>query len=63
MSYDDFWRIADTFRDPNVWRIEQDKKWYKHTLWGTYEPFGDVHLNKNQIDNFIAKQYQIKKKN
>ena len=33
MSEDEFWSIADTFRDPNVWRIEQDKKWYKHTLW------------------------------
>ena len=62
MSEDEFWSIADTFRDPNVWRIEQDKKWYKHTLWGTYESFGDVNLNKNQIDNFIAKQYKIPKK-
>ena len=34
MSEDEFWNIADTFRDPRVWWI-QDNKWYKDNIWGS----------------------------
>ncbi len=43
MQEDEFFRIADTFRDPRVWWIENGE-WYKDTLWGVPEAFGKVHL-------------------
>lgn len=43
MSEDEFWSIADTFRDPRVWWIE-DGKWYKDTLWGEPTSYGEVSL-------------------
>ncbi len=58
MSEDEFWSIADTFRDPRVWWIEE-KKWYKDNVWGTPESFGDVHLSKKEIKKFHDKQKQI----
>ena len=60
MSKDEFWNTADIFRDPNVWRIEQDNKWYKYTVWGTYESFGETSLDKKQIDSHKSKQFKIK---
>ena len=60
MSKDEFWNTADTFRYPNVWRIEQDNMWYKHTVWGTYRSFGETRLDKKQIDNHKSKQFKIK---
>lgn len=45
MSEDEFWQIADGFRDPRVWSI-QDGKWWKDNVWGEPESFGDVHLPK-----------------
>ncbi len=53
-----FWSIADTFRDPRVWDIE-DNMWVKDTIWGTKESFGRVRLDKNQIQDFI----KLKKNN
>ena len=50
MEEEEFWRIADTFRDPKVWWIENNK-WYKHNMWGTPSEYGAVHLpeeNKNK---------------
>ncbi len=55
MSEDEFWRIADSFRDPRVWSIDQNK-WYKKTIWGTYESFGDVNLTNEQINIFNSKK-------
>ena len=43
MSEDEFWSIADSFRDPRVWWIE-DGKWYKDNIWGTSESYGNVNL-------------------
>lgn len=40
---DEFWRIADTFRDPRVWWIEAGQ-WWKDTLWGEPTAYGAVHL-------------------
>ena len=56
MTEDQFWNIADTFRDPRVWKIEKGNKWYKHTVWKTYESFGEVSLSKLQINRYIEKQ-------
>ena len=48
MSEDEFWSIADSFRDPRVWWIE-DGKWYKDNIWGASESYGNVNLElKNQ---------------
>jgi hypothetical protein len=55
ISEDEFWRVADTFRDPRVWTIEE-KKWYKKTIWDTYESFGDVNLTDDQINFFNSKK-------
>lgn len=45
MTEDEFWSIADTFRDPRVWWIE-DGKWYKDNIWGTPSSYGNVALPK-----------------
>ena len=58
MSEDEFWSIADTFRDPRVWWIESDT-WYKDTLWGKPLGFGNVNLRKKQIDDFKRRQNEI----
>jgi len=51
MSEDEFWSIADTFRDPRVWWIE-DGKWYKDNIWGSVESYGEVHLNKKDQEKY-----------
>jgi N-acetyl sugar amidotransferase len=45
MSEDEFDRIADGFRDPRVWWIE-DGKWWKHNVWGEPSSYGHVHLGR-----------------
>lgn len=47
MSHSEFWEIADSFRDPRVWSI-QEGRWSKETLWGEKEDFGDVHLPRGE---------------
>jgi N-acetyl sugar amidotransferase len=51
VSNDEFWRIADGFRDPRVWWIEHGE-WHKHTLWGTAEAYGSVHLPRDAWAKF-----------
>jgi hypothetical protein len=58
MSKDEWWSIADTFRDPRVWWIE-DGMWWKHNVWGTPSSFGEVHLNQEQLDAFNKRQKAI----
>jgi N-acetyl sugar amidotransferase len=43
MTEEEFWSVADTFRDPRVWRIENDQ-WVKDTVWGEPTAFGRVRL-------------------
>lgn len=43
MSEDEFWSIADTFRDPRVWWIENGE-WWKDNIWGEPSSYGPVHL-------------------
>ncbi len=41
MSEDEFWRVADSFRDRRVWRVENDQ-WVKDNVWGEPAAFGPV---------------------
>jgi N-acetyl sugar amidotransferase len=42
MSEEEFDSIADTFRDPRVWRIEGNE-WVKDNVWGEPCSYGPVH--------------------
>ena len=52
MKEDEFWQIADTFRDPKVWWI-QDGQWWKDNVWGEPSSYGNVHLNKKDQKKYI----------
>lgn len=54
MSEKEFWEIADTFRDPRVWWI-QDGQWVKNNLWGGSSSYGPVHLNEEKSKKYIRK--------
>jgi len=41
MSEEDFDRIADTFRDPRVWKI-QNRQWFKIDVDGVERSYGYV---------------------
>ncbi len=43
LTEDEFWRVADSFRDRRVWRIESGQ-WVKDNVWGTACAYGPVHL-------------------
>lgn len=43
MTEEEFWELADTFRDPRVWWIE-DGQWWKDNIWGEPCAYGSVHL-------------------
>lgn len=47
MDRDEFFRVADRFRDPRVWRIENGQ-WVKDCVWGRPEAFGAVQLPKEE---------------
>ena len=51
MTEDEFDTIADNFRDNRVWWIE-DNKWWKNTLWGKPECYGEVKLKKNNRSKY-----------
>jgi len=55
MNEDEFWRIADTFRDPNVWRIKNGE-WWKDNIWGEESSYGPVHLTSEQVSVFNGKK-------
>lgn len=54
ISNDEFWTVADTFRDPRVWSIEEGQ-WVKDTVWGAREAFGKV-----AIPESLWPKYQTK---
>lgn len=60
MTEDEFWRIADTFRDPRVWWIKNNE-WWKENIWGGASSYGPVHLSKKQIEEFNDKQKNLSK--
>ena len=43
MREEEFWAIADTFRDPRVWRVENGN-WVKDNIWGASSSYGKVRL-------------------
>ncbi|WP_293750834.1 N-acetyl sugar amidotransferase [uncultured Paraglaciecola sp.] len=51
MTEQEFWEIADSFRDPRVWWIENGK-WWKDNIWGEPASYGDVHLTDEQLKDF-----------
>lgn len=55
MIEDEFWQIADTFRDPRVWWIK-DGEWWKDNIWGEASSYGPVHLTRKQIKNFLRER-------
>ena len=55
-----FWEIADTFRDPRVWWIK-NHQWHKDNIWGGSSAYGEVNLNKKQINIFKEKREKILK--
>jgi N-acetyl sugar amidotransferase len=54
----EFWRIADTFRDPHVWRVEQNR-WVKDNVWGEPNSYGEVHLAPSEIAAFEERRRKI----
>lgn len=51
MTEEEFDHICDTFRDPRVWRIENDQ-WVKDNMWGETVVYGPVHLDNNKTDDY-----------
>lgn len=54
ITEDEFDKIADTFRDPRVWWIENGK-WHKENLWGGSSEYEDVKLDKDKQGKYIRK--------
>ena len=52
MTEEEFWKIADSFRDPRVWWI-QDGLWWKDNIWGGSSSYGEVKLPKDQWSKYI----------
>ena len=61
MSEDEFWNIADTFRDPRVWNIENNS-WKKHDIDGSTRSYGLVALNDDQKKEFLKKKKELSRK-
>ena len=52
MGEEEFFRIADTFRDPRVWWIENGE-WWKDNIWGEPSSYGKVQLPKEKWDKYV----------
>lgn len=59
MTEDEFWAVADTFRDPRVWRI-QDGQWVKDNVWGGASAFGPVRLTAEDRARWIERARQTR---
>jgi N-acetyl sugar amidotransferase len=46
-----FWEIADSFRDPRVWWI-QDGEWWKENIWGQASSYGKSYLDESQAEKY-----------
>lgn len=55
MTEEEFWSIADTFRDPRIWWIKNNE-WWKENIWGGESSYGPVHLSEKQKEDFNNKQ-------
>jgi len=54
MSENEFWKIADTFRDPKIWWIK-DGEWWKDNVWGEEFSYGKVYLDKKEWNKYERK--------
>ena len=54
MSIEEFWKIADTFRDPRVWWIEKGE-WWKDNVWGKPSSYGEVFLPREMHGKYVRK--------
>ena len=54
MTEADFWKKADSFRDPRVWWIENGL-WWKDNIWGGSSDYGRVNLSTEEQMNYIRK--------
>jgi N-acetyl sugar amidotransferase len=54
MTEEEFWPIADTFRDPRIWWIENGE-WWKDNIWGEPSSYGKVYLPKDKWDKYLLK--------
>ena len=52
MDEEEFWKIADSFRDDSTWRIEGGF-WVKDNIWGESSSFGKVYLNDKDQKRYI----------
>lgn len=51
ITENEFWRVADSFRSPRVWSIENGY-WVKDCVWGTKQVFGKVHLEQQHWNKY-----------
>lgn len=51
MKEEEFWNVADTFRDPRVWWIENGQ-WMKDNVWGEPAAYGPVHLPADKQEKY-----------
>jgi N-acetyl sugar amidotransferase len=58
VSEEEFDVIADKFRDPRVWWIENGE-WYKQNLNGIPSSYGKVKLNKNLWTKYENKKHEL----
>ncbi|MBF0300833.1 MAG: N-acetyl sugar amidotransferase, partial [Oligoflexia bacterium] len=54
LSENEFDKIADTFRDPRIWWIENNK-WWKNNVWGESSPYENVKLDKSLHSKYLIK--------
>lgn len=50
----EFDRVADTFRNPRVWWIENGQ-WWKDNVWSKPSSYGPVHLSLNEQEKYKLK--------
>ena len=51
MTEEEFWRVADTFRSPRVWRIESGQ-WVKDNIWGEPSAYGPVRSELVDVEKY-----------
>lgn len=51
MTEEEFWRVADTFRSPKVWWIENGQ-WWKDNIWGEPSAYGPVRSELVEVERF-----------
>lgn len=60
MREDEFWAVADTFRDPRVWRIEGGA-WVKDNIWGAPSAYGPVRLTGEGRAQWLGRNAQTRR--